>query len=130
MRSKALEEPVDAPGAAPGSGHVEEDEAVEDGGVADIEGRVEVLRRVNHPVGDGHIARENEGNEPREYSEKEEAAAKNFDNALPPQERQELRVTVRWRCGKSEELLRPVFDEDEGRDNPKKAEQVRRQPVA
>ena len=128
--SEAFEKAVDAPRSASRGCDVKEDEAVEDRGVTAVEGRVGAFRRMDHPVGDGHVACEDEGDEARKKPEKKKSAANDFDDALPPEKRKELRIAVRWRRRKPEKLLRPVFDKDEGRDDPQKTKEVRSKPVS
>src|SRR5260370_734104 len=88
------EYPVEAPGAAAGEGKIEEDEAVEDRGIAAIEDREEIDRRVRHEIGDRHVARQDEGNRPREQAERQQRAANELDHALISIEREQRRAGV------------------------------------
>src|SRR3954469_13578792 len=57
---------VHAPRSRPGGGEIEEDEAIEDRRVAHVEGGEGALGCVDHPVGDRHLAGEQEGDRARE----------------------------------------------------------------
>ena len=66
---------VEAEGAGAGEDEVEEDEAEEDRGVAAVQDREEALRRVRHPVGDRHLAGEQEGDRAGEEADQQQRAA-------------------------------------------------------
>src|SRR4051812_43917991 len=55
---------VDAPRAGAGGGEIEEHEAVEHRGVAAVQHRPEILRRVAHEIGERHLARQDERHRP------------------------------------------------------------------
>src|SRR6202035_54866 len=75
LPAPAADDGVEAPLAAALRGHVEEDEAEEDGGHALVLQRPGAVRRVELPVGDRHLAGEDEGDRPGEETEHDADAA-------------------------------------------------------
>src|SRR4029077_5569154 len=66
---------VDAPRSAAREHDVEEDEAVEDGGIAAVHRGVEGSRKMRQEVSDGHISGEHEGYRPCVAPKKQEKPA-------------------------------------------------------
>src|SRR3954469_22482302 len=73
--------PIQTPRPPAREGEIEEDEAIEDGGVAAVKDREEPARRVAHPVGDRHLAREQERHWTREQAKHQQRAADEFQHA-------------------------------------------------
>src|SRR3546814_11413758 len=72
---------VEAPRSRPGDNEVEEDEAIEDRGVAAIVDREEILRRMRDPVRDRHRARGDERRRARKQAERAQQAGRALDDA-------------------------------------------------
>src|SRR5215207_6987465 len=115
---------VKAPGSWAGEHQIQEHKAVQDGGVAPVEHRKQVARRMRHPVRDRHLAREQEGDRPGEQAEQEERPAHEFEQARDPGH-----GCDRGRVGmgrEAEQLLGSVQEKDQGRDDAQDAEHARR----
>ena len=80
----AAAERVEAQRAGAGEDEIEEDEAVEDRGVAAVQEREEALRRVGEEIGDGHLAGKHEGDRAGEEAEGEKRAAEELEHAGEP----------------------------------------------
>src|SRR5262249_37884024 len=106
---------VDAPDARAGRGEEQETEAVEHGELALVRDRVERVQPVRHPVGDGHLARADEGGPAREETDHHEPAADELDHARGEDHGIEGCVLGRHRDRPAEELLAPVGEEEKPR---------------
>ena len=71
---------VDAPRSAAREHDVEEDEAVEDGGIAAVHRGVEGSRKMRQEVSDRHISGEHEGHRPCVDTKKQKKPADGFQN--------------------------------------------------
>ena len=117
---------VDRPGARPGRDEVQEDEAVEDRRVAAVQHREEAARRMRHPVGEGHLAREHEGHRPGEQPDHQQQPADQFQHRGEPDEAEHRRQPGRRRRREAEQLLRPMLQEDQRGDDPQHRAHARR----
>src|SRR5690242_14412498 len=114
---------VDTEGAGPGGRQIKEDEAIEDCRIAAVQRRVDRLRRVRHPVGERHLAREHERYGSREQAYEDEEAADKFENSRYAEQREQLRRAVigGW---EAEQLLRAVLHEEKSGDDAQHSEQA------
>src|SRR4051812_22169087 len=118
---------VEAPRAAPRDREVEEDEAIEDRGVAAIEDREHIARRMTHPIRHRHFAGEEKRDGAREHPEDKQNAPDDLHRAGKAIERKQIRswriIGTRW---KVQELLRAMLHEDQRDDYAYDREHARR----
>src|SRR3954462_8037013 len=72
---------VDAPRAGARGRQIQASEAVENRQRAAVDQRVKALRKVTDEIGEGHLAREDEGCGSRQQAEDQKCAADQFDEA-------------------------------------------------
>ena len=75
-------------------GHEEEEEAVEDGLFAVVDDRPRTVGRVELPVGDGHLAGQDEGDGAREEAEGDQDPAADLEQAADADLRHEGRSST------------------------------------
>ena len=116
----------DAPTAAAGHRHVEEDETQSHSEFTMVPNRIKASGRMCHEVGDGHFARNDEGDHACEESEHKQDTADKFN---PSGDSSPGAAAAAWaapwddRTGvKVKELLRAVLEKEEADDNAQDAE--------
>src|ERR1019366_613265 len=102
----------------------EENEAIKNRGVAAVEQREEALGGMRHEVGEGHVARQDEGDAPGEKADREQRASGYLDHALDPDQRPHGRLSHR-RGRKSKKLGGAMLEKQEPDDDANDAEGFR-----
>jgi hypothetical protein len=77
-RTGRLPRSVDTPGSWSGEHEKQKDEAIEDCGIAAVEGWIDALWGVKHPVGHGHLACQDEGDWAGQKANEDQKAAYEF----------------------------------------------------
>src|SRR4051794_8185907 len=108
---------VDTPDPATCCGHVEEDEAVENGRVATVQGGNEVPGRVADEVSEGHLTGQHEGHRSGVQAKQQQHTANGLDHRCYPEQREDLRPHTASTWREAEQLLSAVLKEDEGGDD-------------
>ena len=121
--------PVDAPGARTGEHEQQEHEAVEDGGIAAVQDGIGALGSVEHPIGDRHLAREEEGHRPGEQAHQEQQAADQLEDGSDAEKGEERRRAALRGSREAEELLRSMLQEKERRDDSQNGQRIGRPTI-
>ena len=114
---------LEAPRTRARGDNVQEDEAEQDRRVAAVRGGIEVLRRVEHPVGDPHLAGGDERGGAGEQAEDDQGAGHDLDDTADAEQAGE-RLEARRGDGKSHDLGEAVRDEEHAGDDAQRRQQI------
>src|ERR1700726_4587564 len=117
---------IDAPRSRARGRKIEAGKAVHDGERAAVEQRIKALWRVNHKIGDGHFAGEDESRRLGEKTEDQQRAADQLDEAGSADQRKRLQVGKGRYHGPADDLGHAVLDDHQSRDDAKHAQRTRR----
>ena len=90
-----MPEPVEAPRSAARRGKIEKHETIKHGEFAPIAAAhhgKKSLRRMDHEIGDGHFAREDESRDAREEADRQKDASDKLKNSGKADHRKKLKV--------------------------------------
>jgi hypothetical protein len=101
---RAPEYVIEAPWPRAGEEDIEEDEAIEDRRITAVQLGKEVLRKMRHEIGDGHVPGQDKSGGPCEQSDAYQSAADQLDHSLQADQREQVQMVEHRNVRKSEEL--------------------------
>jgi thioredoxin 1 len=115
---------VDRESAGACDEQIQEDEAVEDCCVTAVEQRVDAARRMEHPIGVGHFAGQDEGDGTGQEAHENQQAAEHLEDRAEPEHREQRWQTAGRSGGEAEQFLRAMGDKDQRCDNAQDSEHL------